>query len=208
MKRLCIILIAIASASSAMRAQNLPDSPRPAQSNSVASSSPGTGSAESSSTESSSTDWNRVADLAHDDQIIVSADGGRNVHCLFSGAIDSTLFCEPYLSRGGNAEYRFPRNEVEQVRLNQQRRNQHIIFWSLTAAGFIWGVSGPSSSYNGTPRGLVGIAGGAAGALTGVIVSFPLSLAIPGKLVYRRPANPPQTSTTKPRHRFLIRSAQ
>jgi|HubBroStandDraft_1064217.scaffolds.fasta_scaffold10577_4 hypothetical protein len=198
MKHLCFILIAIASASSAMRAQNLPDSPKPAQSNS-----PG-----ASSVESSSTDWNSVADLAHDDQVIVSADGGRNVHCLFSGAVDSTLFCEPYLSRGDYAEYRFPRNEVETVRLNQQRRNQHIIFWSITAAGFIWGVSGPSSSFNGTPRALMGIAGGAAGAFAGMVVSFPVSLAIPGKLVYRRPANPPQASTTTPKHHFLFRSAQ
>jgi hypothetical protein len=193
MKHLCIILIVIASASAAIRAQNLPDSPNPAQ---------------SSSAGSSSTDWNRVADLAHDDQIVVNADGGRSVHCLFSGAIDSTLFCEPYLNRGDYAEYRFPRNEVEQVRLNEQRRNQHIIFWSLTAAGFIWGVSGPSSSYNGTPRALVGIAGGATGVLAGLVVAFPLSLAIPGKLVYRRPANPPQAPTTKPKHHFSFRSAQ
>ena len=198
MKRFCIILIALASVSSAMHAQKLPDSPKPAQSNSAG----------SSSAESSSADWNRVADLAHDDQIIVSADGGRNVHCLFSGAIDSTLFCEPYLSRDDFAEYRFPRNEVETVRLNQQRRNQRIIFWSLTAAGFIWGVSGPSSSYNGTPRGLVGIAGGAAGAFAGLVVSFPVSLAIPGKLVYRRPANAPNAATTKTKHHFSLRRQQ
>jgi len=188
MTRLCLTLIAVSCLTVTVAAQTPPDAPTPA--------------------DSSSTDWNNVAGLAHDEEIVVKTTTGRSVHCLFAGAIDSTLTCGPYLSRGDNAEYQFPRNEVEQVRLNQQHRNQRIVFWSLTAAGFIWGVSGPNSSFNGTPRVLVGVAGGAAGALAGAVVSFPASVLIPGKLIYRRNANATQLSSSQPKHRFLFRSAQ
>jgi hypothetical protein len=193
MKRLCITLIAAASLSAALPAQTLPDSPQPAV---------------PQPTESSSAEWNNVAGLAHDEEIVVKTTTGRTENCLFTGAIDTTLFCGPYLSRGDGGEYRFPRNEVEQVRLNQQHRNRRIVFWSLTAAGFIWGVSGQNANLNGTPRILTGIAGGAVGALVGGVVSFPAGLLIPGKLVYRRSANAAQPSSTQPTHHFLFRSAQ
>jgi hypothetical protein len=185
MKRLCFTLIALSWLTTAMPAQTLPDSPQPA--------------------DSSSTDWNNVAGLAHDEEIVVKTTTGRTEHCLFSGAIDTTLFCGPYLSRDDGGEYRFPRGEVEQVRLNQQHRNQRIVFWSLTAAGVIAGAAGPSS---GTPRIIGGIAGGAAGALVGVVVSFPASLLISGKLIYHRSANATQPSSSKSTHHFLFRSAQ
>ena len=193
MKRLCFTLIAAASLSAALPAQTLPDSPQPVG---------------PQPTESSSAEWNNVAGLAHDQEIVVKTTTGRSEHCLFTGAIDTTLFCGPYLSRGDGGEYRFPRNEVEQVRLNQQHRNRRIVFWSLTAAGFIWGVSGQNANLNGTPRILTGIAGGAVGALVGGVVSFPAGLLIPGKLVYRRSANVDQLSSTQPTHHFLFRSAQ
>ncbi len=188
MKRLCLTLITVSCLSGALTAQTLPDSPQPA--------------------DSSSSDWNNVAGLGHDEEIVVKTTTGRSEHCLFSGAIDTTLICDPYLSRVNGAEYRFSRNEVEQVRLNQQRRNQRIVFWSLTAAGFIAGVSGPSSSFNGTPRIVSGVAFGAAGALVGAVVSFPISILIPGKLVYRRNANATQLTSSQPKHHFLFRSAQ
>jgi hypothetical protein len=188
MKRILPTFIAFACISATLPAQTVPDNPAPA--------------------ESSSADWNNVVDLAHDEQIIVRADGGRSTHCLFSGAIDSTLYCDPYLSTANGGQYRFPRAEVEQVRINQQRRNQKIIFWSFTAAGFIWGVSGPASSFNGLPRALGGFAGGTAGALSGLLVSFPTSLLIPGKLIYRRPANVPQSPSTKSTHHHPFRSTQ
>ena len=188
MKRICFTLVAFSCLSGALLAQTLPDSPQPAESN--------------------SSDWNNVAGLAHDQEIVVKTTTGRTEKCLFSGAIGTMLTCDPYLSRGNGAEYRFPHNEVEQVRLNQQRRNQRIVFWSLTAAGLIWGVSGPSSSFNGTPRIVSGIAGGAAGALAGAVVSLPASFLIRGHLVYRRSANAAQQSSTRSTHHFLFRSAQ
>lgn len=136
---------------------------------------------------SGSADWNRVGNLVHDQEIVVSARGGRQLHCLFTGATDATLFCEPYLDRGG--EFHFDRADIDQVRLNQGRRNMKIVIWSLAAAGFVWGVSDPRLSTGGEPRLLTGLAGGAAGGFAGLIASLPAALLIPGKLVYRRPVH-------------------
>jgi hypothetical protein len=190
MKRLCFTFIAFSWLTAALPAQTLPDSPQPAV---------------PTPAESSSTDWNSVAGLAHDQEIVVKTTTGRTEKCLFTGAIDTTLFCGPYLSRGDGGEYSFPRGEVEQVRLNQQHRNQRIIFWSMTAAGVIAGAAGPSP---GTPRIIGGVAGGAAGALVGVVVAFPTSLLIPGKLIYHRSANASQPWSSQSAHDFLFRSAQ
>jgi hypothetical protein len=192
MKRLCLTLITLSCAAAALPAQTLPDSPQPA---------------ERQPSDSSSAEWNNVAGLAHDEEIVVKTTTGRSEKCLFSGAIDTTLFCGPYLTRGDGGEYRFPRNEVEQVRLNQQHRNQRIVFWSLTAAGFIAGASLPNATANGTPRILSGIAGGAVGAFVGAVVAFPTSLLIPGKLVYRRGAHPPTSTTAQPAQPFPSQAA-
>jgi hypothetical protein len=148
---------------------------------------------------SGSRGWDRVGNLVHDQEIVVSARGGRELHCLFTGATDATLFCEPYLSRAGR-EYRFDRTDIDQVRLNQVRRNMKIVIWSLAGAGFVWGVSDPRLSTDGEPRLLTGLAGGAAGGFAGLIVSLPAGLLIPGKLVYHRPghalpAGSPQPTT-------------
>jgi hypothetical protein len=132
--------------------------------------------------------WNRLAALDRGQEIVVKAAPGRTARCLFSGAIDTALFCEPYFQRPDGAEYRFDRAQVEQVRLNQMRRNMHIVIWSVTAAGFIWGVSDPRLSTNGTPRFVTGLAGAGAGAMAGLVISLPAALLIPGKLIYRRPA--------------------
>lgn len=187
MKRLYFMLIALSWLTAALPAQSLPDSPSPA--------------------DSSGSEWNNVTSLAHDEAIVVKATTGQTEKCLFTGAISTTLFCDPYFTNGGSEE-RFPRGEVEQVRLNQQRRYQRIVFWSFTAAGVIWGASDAPAIKNGTPRALAGVAGGATGALVGAVLSFPVSRLIPGKLVYHRSANDSQPSSTEPTHHFLFRSAQ
>jgi hypothetical protein len=169
MRSLALLLLLVALAPALLLAQSLPDSPTP----------PPSGSA----------DWNRVGSLVHDQEIVVSARGGRQLRCLFTGATDATLFCEPYLSRAGDGEFHFDRADVDQVRLNQGRRNMKIVIWSLAGAGFVWGVSDPRLSTGGEPRLLTGLAGGAAGAFTGLVVSLPAALLIPGKLVYHRPAH-------------------
>ena len=146
---------------------------------------------------SGSADWNRVGNLVHDQEIVVSARGGRQLHCLFTGATDATLFCEPYLDRGG--EFHFDRADIDQVRLNQGRRNMKIVIWSLAAAGFAWGAADNHTAEQGAPRLVSGLLGAGVGAMAGLVVSLPVALLIPGKLIYRRPAHasfaaPPQSN--------------
>jgi hypothetical protein len=168
MRALVLLLLLFAFAANLLLAQSLPENPAPSPSGSA--------------------DWNRIGSLVHDQEIVVSARGGRQLRCLYTGATDATLFCEPYLSRAGEGEFHFDRADIDNVRLNQVRRNMKIVTWSLAGAGFVWGVSDPRLSTNGTPRLLTGLALGAAGGFAGLIVSLPAALLIPGKLVYRRPA--------------------
>jgi hypothetical protein len=167
MRSLLLLLLLFVLAPIILLAQSLPENPAPAQSGSA--------------------DWSRVGNLVHDQEIVVSARGGRQLRCLFTGATDATLFCEPYLDRGG--EFHFDRADVDQVRLNQGRRNMKIVIWSLAAAGFVWGAADPRLNTDGVPRILDGLALGTLGGAAGAILSLPVALFIPGKLVYRRPAH-------------------
>jgi hypothetical protein len=105
------------------------------------------------------------------------------VPCLFAGATRDSLFCD---SRFSGREYRFDRSEVERVRMDDKRRNMRILIGSFAAAGFVWGVA--KSNSDGTPRGLVGLAGAGLGALAGCAVSVPAAFLIPGRLVYLQTA--------------------
>jgi hypothetical protein len=179
MRTLVLLLLLFLLTAALLTAQSLPENPAPST--------------------SGATDWNRVGSLVHDQEIVVSARGGRELRCLFTGATDATLFCEPYLSRGGGGEFHFDRADVDQVRLNQGRRNMKIVIWSLAGAGFVWGVSDPRLSADGAPRILDGLALGALGGAAGAILSLPAALFVPGKLVYRRagralPALSPQSA--------------
>jgi hypothetical protein len=139
-------------------------------------------------------DWNRVRDLARDDEIAVKA-RGESFRCLFDGATDQTLFCDPASSAwgawGNASEYRIQRAEVKSIRMVQYRRNMKFAIGSMAVAGFIWGAvkgSNPGGGYA-YPRVVVGLAGAALGALAGCVVAVPAAL-IPGRLVYRRASLP------------------
>jgi hypothetical protein len=144
-----------------LAAQALPDNPVPAP----------TGKA----------DWGRVQDLANGEEIMVARSRGLAMPCLFAGATENSLFCESIYS---GREYRFNRAEVERVRMDDKRRNMHILIGGLAAAGFIWGVATPNS--DGTPRALVGLAGAGLGAFTGLVFSLPVALLIPGRTVFHQ----------------------
>jgi hypothetical protein len=160
MKAFIWISIAFALLPVATKAQTLPDSPQPAP--------------------SGTSDWGRVQDLANGEQITVARTESLSVPCLFAGATRDSLFCD---SRFSGREYRFDRSEVERVRMDDKRRNMRILIGSFAAAGFVWGVA--KSNSDGTPRGLVGLAGAGLGALAGCAVSVPAAFLIPGRLVYR-----------------------
>ena len=160
MKRFLWIPIAIALLPASGLAQALPDNPAPST--------------------SGSSDWNRVQDLANGEEISVARHGELSVPCRFNGATNDSLFCDSFYS---GREYRFDRADVDRIRSDDKRRNFVIVVGAFTVAGFIWGVATPRN--NGTARALDGFAGGAAGALAGLVVGVPVSLLIPGRLVYR-----------------------
>lgn len=133
-------------------------------------------------------DWSRVGALVHDQPIFVSAAGGRRLRCLFAGATDASLFCDPPLYRQYDGEYHVDRADVEKVRLDQSRRNMKIAIWSCMLAGAALGAADNHSVEQGAPRFVGGLAGAAVGALAGFFVSVPVALLVPGKLVYRHRA--------------------
>ncbi len=170
-----IAVLMFASLPAAMRAQALPDNPQPARPD--------------------SSGWDRVQDLANGEEITV-ANGGAHVHpCRFTGATDSDLFCDSMFS---DRQYRFSRAEVERVRLEDKRRNMRILIGSFAVAGFIWGAATPPPAGSTAPRFLDGLAGAAAGAFAGLVVSVPAALLIPGRLVYHRPHTLRPSSSSPP----------
>ena len=156
------VLLCLALLPGTAWAQALPDNPEPAQK-------PYAG-------------WVRVQDLARGEEITVARGGTFSVPCRFAGATDNDLFCDSLFS---GREYRFGRAEVERVRMDDKRRNMKILIGSFAAAGLIWGVAGPRSASDTTPRALSGLAGAGIGAFAGLFVSIPAVFLIPGRLLYR-----------------------
>jgi hypothetical protein len=131
-------------------------------------------------------DWSRVRDLANGDKIDIAVGGRHAVPCLFGGATKDYLFCDSIFSE---RNFRFDRAEVENVRMEQKKKNMNIVIGTMAAAGFAWGVAAPTSNevHNGSPRVLNGLAGAAIGTLAGFVVAVPASVLMPGRLVYRQP---------------------
>ena len=137
----------------------------------------------------SSEDWNHLRDLAHQEEINVWASRNRHVRCLFSGATENYLFCEPLYPYRGNSEFRFDRADVDKVRLEQGERNFKRTIAVSAAAGAIT-MAAASNTSNGGDRFLGALAGGLAGSLAGIIIAGPVALLTPGYLVYQRPHTP------------------
>jgi len=135
----------------------------------------------------SSEDWNRLRELVHQEEINVWASHNRHVRCLFSGATEDFLFCEPRYPYGGRSEYRFDRADVDKVRLEQGERNFKGTIAVTAGAGAVTGAALPG---NGTERIIGALAGGLAGAFAGIIIAGPVALLVPGHLVYQRPHTP------------------
>jgi hypothetical protein len=133
-------------------------------------------------------DWNRVRDLTHDEQISVWASQNRHVRCLFTGATDDDLFCEPAYSRwhSSRGEYRFSRIDVDKVRLEQSERNFKT---TVIATGVVGAIAGGvlTKTKFGGERVLGSIGGGLVGTMAGVIIGLPVAIFVPGQLVYQRP---------------------
>jgi hypothetical protein len=166
-----IVLLGLTLLPAAARAQTLPDNPEPAAKTSAG--------------------WDRIQDLARGEEINVARTGRHSVPCRFAGATDKEVFCDSMFS---GREYRFGREEIERVRMEDKRRKMKILIGTFAAAGLVWGVATPPSSGSTAPRFVDGLVGAAAGGFAGLIVSLPAALLIPGRLLYRHPASVGKTS--------------
>lgn len=130
-------------------------------------------------------DWNRVRALAHDEEINVWSSRNRHVRCLFTGATDDFLFCEPKIGYGGG-EYRFNRADVDRIRLEQGEHHFKTTVAVAALTGVIAGAALPSTN-NSAGRVIGGLAGGLVGGFAGLLIAGPVAIFVPGHLVYQRP---------------------
>ena len=177
----CAILIALILMAFAAGGQTLPNPTAPQDNASAQTSSPAI-IAPSRNNE----DWNRVRALAHDEEINVWSSRNRHVRCLFTGATDDFLFCEPQFAYGGSGEYRFNRADVDKIRLEQGEHHFKTTVAVAAVAGIVAGAALPGTKNSGD-RVLGGLAGGLIGSFAGLLIAGPVAIFVPGHLVYQRP---------------------
>jgi hypothetical protein len=148
MKRLCFTLIAVSCLSATLIAQNLPDAPAPAP--------------------YAPAGWNLVKNLSKDEPIVVRDENGPPVHCLFAGATDQYLYCDPPGNPAG-VGFRFDRASIVSVGLDLPQRNNaqfdrpqrnYHPAWiaSILAGGLLTGIvaTRTTSDGNAAKAGLIG----------------------------------------------------
>jgi hypothetical protein len=159
MKQILIFLIAIVLPPAALRPQTspaapapqpqaLPDAPSPAPLSDPA--------------------WDRLKNLTNGEPIVVRNDNGPPVHCLFAGATDANLFCNPPGNPLG-VGFRFDRASVISVdfdlparnvaRFDRPLPNHHPAYLaSIIAGGLIVGIVATQTADSATAadEGLIG----------------------------------------------------
>lgn len=160
MKNLSLFLAAFLLVRSAS-AQSLPDNPAPVPPPDPA--------------------WLRVSSLVQGQPIVVRNDNEAPVHCLFAGATDAYLFCDPPLNPPG-VGFRFDRASIISVDLDQPRqygsqftspeRNYHPAWIaSMLAGGLIVGLCATRATDDGSAAQAGAIAAGVVG-LIGAPLAF------------------------------------
>jgi hypothetical protein len=124
--------------------------------------------------------WDRLKSLNNGEAIVVRNDDGSLVHCLFAGATDAYLFCDPQGNPPG-VGFRFDRTRVVSVERDQPAPraarfrapdlSQHPAWIaSILAGGLIVGISA-----TGTADAEDAARAGAIGALVVAIIGAPLA---------------------------------
>jgi len=146
MKRFCFTLIALACMAATAQTQALPSAPAP----------------------QGSADWNRVRALAPGQAIVVVEDNAPPLHCLFTSATDTYLFCAPpgnpqgvgfRLDRANilSVDFDLPPQNSPQVRRPQPNYHPAWIA-SMIAGGLITGIvaTGETDAGTAAKAGLIG----------------------------------------------------
>jgi uncharacterized membrane protein YeaQ/YmgE (transglycosylase-associated protein family) len=158
MKNFSLILTTLLLVPGAARAQALPDNPAPAPNPA----------------------WDRVQNLTNGTPVVVRNDNAPPVHCLFAGATDSYLFCDPPGNPPG-VGFRFDRASIVSVDLDlpmqngaqfaAPQRNYHPVWIaSILAGGLIVGICATRTTDDGTAA-----KAGAIGALVVGVIGAPLA---------------------------------
>jgi hypothetical protein len=148
MKRLCLTLLTLACVSATLYAQAPTDAPTPAP--------------------YAPAGWNLVKNLIRGEPIVVGDDNGPPVHCLFAGATDQYLYCDPPGNPPG-VGFRFDRASIVSVDLDpppqknaqfdRPQTNYHPAWIaSILAGGLLTGIIATRTTSNGNAAkaGLVG----------------------------------------------------
>jgi hypothetical protein len=146
MRRLAIALFALLLMRSPIQAQSLPDAPAPAPDPA----------------------WTGMQSLPNGQAIVVTDIENRSVHCLFAGATEEYLFCNPAGNPPG-VGFRFDRAQVLSIDLDRpdapqtqvrDREHNYHPAWisSMIAGGLIVGLvaSQHTSAGQATEDGLIG----------------------------------------------------
>jgi hypothetical protein len=168
MKQILIFLIAIVLLPAAVQPQALPDAPSPVPAN------------QPTPTPPPDPAWDRLKNLTNGEPIVVRNDNGPPVHCLFAGATDAYLFCNPPGNPLG-VGFRFDRASVISVdfdlpaqnvaRFNRPQTNYHPAWIaSILAGGLIVGILATSTTDDGDSA-----RAGAIAALVVGIIGAPLA---------------------------------
>jgi hypothetical protein len=166
MKQPILILIALFLLPAALlpaiaRPQALPDAPSPAP--------------------PSDPMWDRVKDLANGAAIVVRNDNGPPVHCLFAGATDAYLFCNPSTNPPG-VGFRLDRATVVSVdldrptprsaRFDRPQPNYHPAYLAcIIGGGLIVGITA-TRDLNADQSARIGVVGALVVAAIGAPLAF------------------------------------
>jgi hypothetical protein len=112
--------------------------------------------------------WDRVKEIARGAAIVVRNDNGPPLHCLFAGATDAYLFCDPpgnppdtgfRLDRAVIVSVDLDRPTPYSARFDRPKPDYHPVYLSsIIAGGLIVGICATTSADNTTAaeEGLIG----------------------------------------------------
>lgn len=117
--------------------------------------------------------WDRIEHLPRGEKIKVSYGHGPTDRCIFAGATDGYLFCEP--SEDGPAqEYRIDRFRIADFKIDHDVRNGRLIYTAVTfGTGLALGIR--SSQISHADPEAAGIVGGLLGTGLGALIGVPFS---------------------------------